>query len=201
MIGYLRGECLHIEANICLVLVQGIGYRVLLGARVAENKQVGDALEVWIETVVHEGKSTLFGFLTLREHRWFRWLMQVPGVGGKMAQAILSGFPPERLRVIILDQDQVQLKKIEGVGPKLALRILGELQDRAKKEGLSDVTDPLAGEWGSFKEQDALKALCALGYRKALAMEAVQQESALYPESSSEDLVRLSLRRLALGGH
>jgi Holliday junction DNA helicase RuvA len=189
MIYYLRGSVLKIFTDSCLVVAQNIGYKVYLGKNTLQYIALSQEVELWIEPTVHEGMTKLFGFLTEDEHLWFCWLIQVPGVGGKVGQNLLSSFPPDQLYHLVMTQDAPRLKTGEGVGPKLASRLVTELKDKALTWTPSCAQkDPL---------DDAVLTLCALGYKEQEARRMLKWVQDHFSPTSLEETIKIALNRLA----
>ena len=145
---------------------------------------------------VSETDLRLLGFATSAERDWFRLLTGVQGVGSKVALAILSALSPAELRDACAAGDAATVTRAQGVGPKLAARIVNELKDRAGAlPGGGAMAVPLpAGGAGA----DALSALQNLGFKPAVAASAVAQaQSELGEDAGLNELVRVALRRAA----
>ena len=135
MIGKLSGTgrlASRAQANQSIILdVNGVGYVVTCSARtlrkIGPNKSPASLL---IETHVREDAINLFGFADQAEQDWFRLLTTVQGVGAKVALGILSSIGPDELAQVIAAQDKAALTQADGVGPKLALRLVTELKDK-----------------------------------------------------------------------
>ncbi|MAE51903.1 MAG: Holliday junction branch migration protein RuvA [Micavibrio sp.] len=184
MIGKLTGTIDSFGTDFMLLDVQGVGYQIYASrATLSKIGQKGDKASLLIDTHVREDAITLYGFADVIEQSWFRLLNSVQGVGAKAAFAILAVCPAERLAIIISAQDKAALTQADGVGPKLAARILTELKDKAGKIELSTKTvdSPVSGSVDksstpgspSGVEEDAISALINLGYGRADAFSAV----------------------------
>lgn len=205
MIGKLSGIIDEIMDGRVIVNVGGVGYLVSCSARTLRALgQKGDAAALLIDTAVREDAITLYGFMNAQEQQWFRLLTSVQGVGAKAGMAILSVCAPEQLGYIIASGDKAALNRADGVGPKLAARILTELKDRVEKMAFAGA--PLkpntAKEQPSVEErveasleQDAVSALVNLGYARTEAYSAViaSREKA---NDNLQDLIRLALKEL-----
>jgi Holliday junction DNA helicase RuvA len=145
-------------------------------------------VKLWIESMVHDGQEHLFGFVQPSEQTWFQWLVAISGVGGRVAMNILSFISPNILAETIRQGNVVALRSVDGVGPKLANRLVTELKDKANdwidKMESSLTEGPLhqSGQPNSHSSvhQDAILALVALGYRRAESEAAVLRISAQY---------------------
>src|SRR4029077_7616864 len=127
MIAKLAGVVEQIEPDAAVIDVNGVGYLAFCSTRtVGRLPPVGFPVRLLIETHVREGHIHLYGFIDTAERDWFRLLTTVQGVGARLALAILSVAPPDELTLAIVSQDRTTLARADGVGPKLAARIVNE---------------------------------------------------------------------------
>ncbi|MEM7680101.1 MAG: Holliday junction branch migration protein RuvA [Pseudomonadota bacterium] len=204
MIGKLSGIIDSISSNFLLLDVQGVGYLVYASNRtLARIGQSGDTASLLIETQVREDAITLFGFADVGEKEWFNLLASVQGVGAKAGLSILSVCPPEQLTTAIMAQDKAALTQADGVGPKLATRILTELKDKVGKMDISTSAAPvkyadIASDepQGSALDGDAVSALVNLGYSRSDAFTAVTKAKAK-SNDNLEELIRVALKELS----
>ena len=201
MIGKLSGIIDSFGSDHLILDVSGVGYLVYASARTLSRVgQVGDAASLLIITHVREDAITLFGFADTAEQEWFKLLTSVQGVGAKAGFSILAVCPADQLAYVIASQDKAALTRADGVGPKLATRILTELKDKAGKIELGSPGASMSGgasaptNLGGGIEQDAISALSNLGYGSSDAMRAV----ALAKQEAGEDVDLQTLIRLAL---
>jgi len=204
VIGKLKGLMDEYGEDFVVVDVGGVGYHVVCSARTLSSlPPKGEAATLFVETFVREDMIRLYGFSTAAEREWFRLLTTVQGVGAKVALAILSTLKVSELANAIAMQDKGQVARTNGVGPKLAQRIVTELKDKAP--GFADV-DPLAAKLsGEVAEKrapsaaaDAISALVNLGYPQAQASSAVAAAMRGAGEGAgTETLIRLGLKELA----
>ena len=173
MIGFLEGVIVRIQADRCWILVSGLGYIVSVGHRLASQLSVQHSITLWIETVVYDGQGQLFGFKTQEEQSWFQFLTAVSGVGGRLAVTILSDMEPDALATCITENQLASLRTIDGVGPKLANRLMTELKDKAQNWVKTRAFSVGRAEENTDGSKDAILALMALGYRKSDAESAV----------------------------
>lgn len=205
MIGQLRGTIVQTTVDTVLVDVQGVGYEVFCPARLLGQLSVSPdrAVTLVIETVVREDLIRLYGFADPAEREWFRLLQSVQGVGARVALALLSVLSPEDLALALAQADHSIFARAQGVGPKLAKRLVTELKDRAPSPVLSAA--PTGGAVAAAPKSagpqgDAVSALVNLGYGQADAARAVATaERALEKDGAAvsvEALIRAGLREL-----
>lgn len=209
MIAKLKGLIDSLGEDWAVVDCNGVGYLVACSSRTLARLEAGLAATLFVETQVREDAISLFGFLETGERDWFRLLTTVQGVGAKVALAILSVASPEQLLQIIAAGDKAGLTRANGVGPKLAVRILTELKDKAGKIVLGGF-NPVAGAGAvasaaplpaaSGRMEDAVSALVNLGYKRLEAFQAVGETAReLGDEAESSALIRAALKRLGKG--
>jgi holliday junction DNA helicase RuvA len=204
MIGKLSGRYDSTQGNSVIVDVQGVGYVVACSPRTLRQlPALGEGMSLLIETQVREDAISLYGFIDALERDWFRLLTTVQGVGARVAQAILGSLTPDQLAQAIMQQDKTLLTRADGVGPKLAARLLTELKDKigTLAPALSSPTaaTPQTALPTDQLTADALSALLNLGYRRAEAFDALRQVQQAQPETTLDRLIPAALRRL--GSH
>lgn len=205
MIGKLSGIIDSFGSDHLILDVSGVGYLVYASGRTLSRiGQVGDIASLLIQTQVREDAITLYGFADVAEQQWFKLLTSVQGVGAKVGLSILAACPTDQLGFVIASQDKAALTRADGVGPKLALRILTELKDKAGKIEISAMAArPLTGkekavEKPSGVDQDAVSALTNLGYAAADAYRAVMSAKEKTQEQDNlQGLIRLALKELS----
>jgi holliday junction DNA helicase RuvA len=207
MIGKLRGAVDAVGAEHAVIDVGGVGYEVACSSRtLAALPPAGEPVTLSIDTHVRQDAIRLYGFLTETERGWFRLLQSVQGVGSKVALAILSTLDTAQLAQAIALQDRAMVARAPGVGPKVALRLVNELKDKAppasiSATGAAAATVAPAGTGpagGASPVAEALSALLNLGYAQAQANAAVSaalQKAGDPPRT--ETLIRLALKELA----
>lgn len=198
MIEFIRGELYFKGLNYLIVLVGGIAYRINASSlTLAKLPAVGEEVTVYIYLHVREDELALFGFFSLEEREMFNALMQVSGIGPKLAMAILSQLSVRELRQAILFGDVQPLVSISGVGKKTAGRILLELKDKIGKEALPEEIVPESGAAvGTDLRSEAVSALLALGYSLSEAQKAIP---IVQPgdKTSVEELIRIALKKMS----
>ncbi|HUA51517.1 MAG TPA: Holliday junction branch migration protein RuvA [Candidatus Sulfotelmatobacter sp.] len=203
MIAKLRGTVDAVGEDWAVIDVAGVGYLVSCAGRTLAALQVGQPAVLFIETQVREDRIQLFGFLDAAEREWFRLLQTVQGVGGRVALAILSALAPDKLVQVIASADRAALTRADGVGPKLATRVLAELKEKAGTIALGQLARaPAAADGargGADVNLDAVSALVNLGYGRSEAFGAISSASKALGERASIDaLIKAGLKELSL---
>ena len=198
MIAKLTGILDQVGSDWAVVDVAGVGYLVHGSARtLARLPGIGAVVGLLIETHVRQDHIHLYGFLDAAERDWFRLLTTVQGVGSRVALAVQSVLPPDELLQAILVQDRAGLTRANGVGPKLAGRIVAELKDKVAGLSLGRAVATAAGA-ATGPAADAVSALTNLGYRRAEAFGAVAQAvQRLGPNAAIDALIRAGLKELS----
>lgn len=204
MIAKLSGLLDSVGDTACILDVGGVGYQVFCSARTLRAMpRPGEATRLYIETHVREDHIHLYGFLSEAERGWFNLLQTVQGVGAKVALGILSALSPDELFRAIASADKTTLNRCDGVGPKLAVRLITELKDKVGGIALGPVAQGAAGEALAAGSEtgpvaDALSALVNLGYKRAEAFGAVTTAArSLGDKPNVQDLIRAGLKELA----
>lgn len=206
MISCLKGELFQKSQEKATLLVNGVGYEVFLSSDSIEKlPQLGEEVFLYTYTHVREDALHLFGFADTDEKQMFLLLINVSGVGPKLALAILSGIRPADLARAIATKDIARLTGLSGVGKKTAERLCLDLKD---KVGVIAGTAEEVPDFGAAsqveggKEKDVISALVNLGYpqsRANIALAAMKRR--FTPESLAEmplqELIRETLRSLA----
>lgn len=199
MIARLTGVLAELGADHAVIDVAGVGYLVQASTRtLAALGGVGTDVRLFTEMQVREDSMTLFAFGSAGERDWFRLLTGVQGVGGRVALAILSVLSADELHKAVAAGDKAMVARAQGVGPKLAERIVRELKDKAGGLVLgAGAVASSAAPTGGFAA-DAVSALTNLGFRPADASMAVAAASDELGDGASLDaLVRLALKKAA----
>lgn len=203
MIARLSGRLAEVGEDWAIVDCNGVGYLAFCSSRtLAALGEVGEACTVHTQMQVSENDMRLLGFADSAERDWFRLLTQVQGVGSKVALAILSALATGELREACGRGDAAMVARAQGVGPKLASRIVNELKDKAGAMPGSGAGGFAAGVAAAAPAgglgADAVSALQNLGFKPAVAAQAVAAALAELGESASEgDLIRVALKKAA----
>jgi holliday junction DNA helicase RuvA len=194
MIARLTGILAETASDHCVLDVGGVGYLVLVSARtLSAIGAVGGTVMLLTELQVREDAMTLFGFGSAGERDWFKLLTGVQGVGGKVALNILSALDATDLSRAISAQDKAMVARANGVGPKLAERIVRELKDKVGGVAFGSVgaATPATGHGA-----DAVSALTGLGFKPGEASAAVAAAvDDLGDDATLDALVRLALKK------
>ena len=205
MIAQLRGVLLHIGVRDCLIEVGGVGYQCQMGQKcLTRIGQVGDEAVIYTHTAIKDDGIILTGFADLEMKAAWHLLKTVQGVGDKAALAILSVVAPDALMLAIAAADKAVIQRAEGVGAKLAQRIINELADKVADISLAPAasTDSAAPKTKTSDPilLDTISALVNLGYGRSEAHQAVAQLMREENAPNVETLVPLALKQLAKGG-
>ena len=203
MIGKLKGLVDSFGDDWVLIDCGGVCYEVHCSTRTLQSlPRVGEAAVVFIETILREDLIRLFGFASEAEKSWFLLLTTVQGVGARVALAILSVLSPAELSSAIALQDKAMVGRANGVGPKLAVRIVTELKGKVPAIGGIDAgtlgLQTAIGEGVARSNvADAVSALTNLGYSRAQASAALARVVAREgDDTATEKLIRLGVREL-----
>ena len=206
MIAYVKGELVQKQIGYVVIDVGGLGYKIFMSEpSIDEIGNIGDTVKVHTYYRVSEDDISLFGFNTQEELRMFELLISVSGIGAKTALAMLACIEPSQFAIAVISNDIDTLKKIPGVGPKSAQRIVLELKDKMKKEQqIAELTNASLEQKSKVKKiivadskvQEATDALQVLGYSKKDVEKALEQIDT--NDLSVEDIIKRALRELSI---
>ncbi|MGA7713147.1 MAG: Holliday junction branch migration protein RuvA [Rhizomicrobium sp.] len=199
MIGKLTGVVDFVGEDHVLLDVAGIGYLVHSSSSTLSKMTVGAHVSLMTEMRLTDETIKLYGFVTAEEREWFRLLQTVQNVGARVALNVLSALSPRDLERALALGDKPAIGRAQGVGPKLALRIVTELKDKAPSMMLrghgGDAAMAAIAPRGP--ESDAVAALVKLGYSQSTAAEAVARTVRELGEGAPLDaLIREALRAM-----
>ena len=200
MIYCLTGKIVKKSMSAVVLSCSGVGYYAQCPASVAGALPgVGKEATLYTVMSVTENDVSLYGFATEEQQACFEMLTAVSGVGPKVGLAILSVMEPQRVALAISAGDHKAFKAANGVGPKLAQRIVLELKDKVAKgfvDGISleDVAGAASGEPATQSASQAIAALVSLGYSQSEAALAISKIDATLPV---EEIIKLALRGMA----
>ena len=205
MIAQLRGILSHTADTHAIIDVQGVGYLVHISGRTQGQLAAQDgAVTVLTEMIVREDSMTLYGFHDASERDAFRLLITVQGVGAKAAMAILSVLSPADLSSAIMSGDKAMVARADGVGPKIAQRVVNELAEKIGRfPSLGDGIAVSASGSASAEDSqvasamgDALSALVNLGYGRSEAHAALLRVQQAGEEDGLSGLIAAALREI-----
>lgn len=203
MIAKLKGLVDSHGEDWAVIDVGGVGYLTFCSAKtLARLPRSGEAAALLIETHVREDHIHLYGFAEEAEREWFRLLLTVQGVGSKVGLAILSALSPAELSLAIAAGDKAMLTRAQGVGPKLAARLIGELKDKVAGMATAPLaigadTPAQAAVAMAGSVGDAVSALVNLGYSRLEAHGAVVKAAQRLGEGAATPaLIRAGLHEL-----
>jgi len=202
MFYYLEGNVTVINPNLAVIDTGGVGYACMTTMRTLSRLEIGKKAKLYTYCNVKEDAFDIYGFYDLSEKRCFEQLLTVSGVGPKAALSILSSATPESLALAIINEDETALVAAQGVGKKLAQRIILELKDKVSKEmpmlksaGYVPVGGDMAGDTQPLgaKQRDVAAALAVLGYSQAEISASLR--SIDIEELSVEEIIREVLKQ------
>lgn len=197
MIAHLKGTLIQKDTGHCIVDVNGVGYLVIISALSGEALPcIGAEISLHIYTHVREDQLQLFGFATVLEKNIFTRLLNVSGIGPKMALSLLSGLSPNDIVGAVIKEDLARLSAIQGVGKKTAERLVVELRDKFIKEFPNLETSQAALPEKGGVYNDALSALMNLGYSKQVS-ESTLAKIELSKDINVQTAVRLALKAVS----
>ncbi len=184
MIGRLTGVVDEINSDHVILNVNGVGYIVYLSAKSLNLCSLCDSVKFFIDTHGKDNVTQLYGFITKEEQSCLRLLVKVNGISYKTAMTILSRMGPDQVLSAIAGGDKVAFK-LSGLGPKLIVRVITELQNEVSKFNISPII-----------EEDAIPALINLGYDRLKVYNVVKNIKDNSPNLKSEDIIRKALKDL-----
>lgn len=195
MIAFLKGK-VEFKTNSYIVIdVNGIGFKVFMTESSIQSIEKNQDIKVFTYMRVMEDDMSLYGFLNNEELAMFELLISVGGIGAKSAIAILSNIEPSAFALAIISDDVAKLKKLPGIGPKTAQRIILELKDKIKSEqaleGNTDIKEKIVIDNNT---QDAIDALQVLGYNRKSIEKAL--EGLNTKDMSVEEIIKQGLKLL-----
>jgi len=195
MIGKLTGLVDFVGEDHALIEVAGVGYLVHCPSSTLSKLAAGAHVALMTELRLTDETIKLYGFFTAEEREWFRLLQTVQNVGARVALNVLSALSPRDLERALALGDKAVLGRAQGVGPKLALRIVTELKDKAPSMMLRGPAGEAFAPRGP--QSDAIAALLKLGYSQSVAAEAVARAVRDLGEGAALDgLIREALRAM-----
>ena len=196
MITYIKGAISYKSPTYIVVEAGGIGYHVNISLHT--YGQIEKLEQVQILTYLHikEDSHTLYGFAEETERKLFKHLISVSGVGTATAQVLLSAMTPDEARAAIIGEDVNAFKRVKGIGPKTAKRLILDLKDKLLKDS-GDVPLTITPAADNTMRQEALSALVSLQVNRTQAQKVLNKILKEHPTTSSvEELIKLAFREL-----
>lgn len=196
MFYHLAGTVSDIDINLAVIDCGGVGYAVNTTVNTLSKIKLNEKAKLYISEYIKEDSFELYGFATLSEKRCFDMLLTVSGIGPKAAQAILSAATPEGLAIAIMNGDEKAITVAQGVGKKIAQRVILELKDKVSKEmGSSSVELPVIhSPADGDSRNEAVAALMVLGYSTPEINSALKGME--ISGMSTEQIVKIALKNL-----
>ncbi|MCD7755369.1 MAG: Holliday junction branch migration protein RuvA [Firmicutes bacterium] len=200
MIYYVSGQVTVLEPGLAVVDCGGVGYGCCVSAYTAGQLKLNQPARLYVTEVIREDAFDLYGFISREEQRCYTLLTSVNGVGPKAAMAILSAGGPQNFTLAVMTGDEKMLTAAQGVGKKIAQRIILELKDKIGGSNMeldfSTGTVSAPAQTGSAAAL-ARAALQELGYSPAEISTALKGVS---PDATTEEMVRYALRAMVMKG-
>lgn len=198
MFYHLNGVVSDIDINLAVIDCSGVGYAVNTTTNTLSHLRLNDRAKLYISECIKEDSFELYGFYTLSEKRCFEMLLNVSGIGPKAAQAILCAVTPEGLALAVMNGDDKAITAAQGVGKKIAQRVILELKDKVAKEmggGVAEMPAVMTQTGGDSKNKsDAVAALMVLGYGAAEINSVLRQMD--ISGMQTEQIVKAALKNL-----
>lgn len=197
MIASLRGKLIYSDNQFAVIECSGVGFKCIASLKtLAALPETGKEVFVHTYLAVREDALDMYAFSSLDELECFRLVTSVNGLGAKMAIALLSEFTPDQISFFILSGDSKALTRANGIGPKLAQRMVLELKDKIAKGAvtLSDDNILVQNTGKTPNSSEAIAALVALGFSQGEATSAV---SKLDQTLSTDELIKGGLKNLS----
>ncbi len=192
MIDYIKGSVAELSAEIIVLENQGIGYKIHIPVNLyLKGPKVGDQIIIYTVAVYREDSQRLFGFMTRQDQIYFEKLLQVTGIGPKLALSLIGHLEAKELERAITSNDSLFLSKIPGIGKKTAERLILELKDKIKRSKDHDQSI-------DSTTQDAIAALMHLGYPQKEAYLLIQKALKIDSSLDLANLIKKALQQAAL---
>lgn len=196
MITYVTGPIVHKTPSFVVIEAGGLGYHINISLYTYTKIEKAEQAKLLTHFHVKEDQQTLFGFYDGAERSLFRLLIGVNGVGPTTALVVLSSMNPEEFQAAVLGEDVASIRRVKGIGPKTAQRIILDLKDKMMKENLDAPT--MLSPASNTQRTEALSALVNLGFARPAVQRALNKVFAAKPDlNKAEDIIKLALRELS----
>lgn len=196
MFYHIEGIVTDIDINLAVIDCGGVGYAINTTANTLSQIHLKEKAKLYISECIKEDAFDLYGFATLSEKRCFEMLLTVSGIGPKAAQSILAANSPENLAVAIMNGDDKAISAAQGVGKKIAQRVILELKDKVSKEAgtVANEMPAVMSSADGGARSDAIAALMVLGYSAAEINSAIRGLD--ISGMSAEQIIKLTLKKM-----
>ncbi len=196
MIAYIKGKVDFKSINYAVIEINGVGYKIFMPTKSLQEIEIKSEIKVFTYMKVSEDDVSLYGFMTNEELAMFELLISVGGIGAKSAINILSNIEPSKFALAVITDDVNTLKKLPGIGPKTAQRIILELKDKLKSEQAVELQDTENTQIKLNPNlQDAIDALQVLGYTRVEIEKTLNEIN--ISEMSVEEIIKEGLKLFA----
>ncbi|OAV43072.1 Holliday junction branch migration protein RuvA [Lewinella sp. 4G2] len=195
MITYVTGPIAHKNPSFVVIEAGGLGYHINISLFTYTKIESATKAKLLTHFHVKEDQQTLFGFYDETERNLFRLLISVSGVGPSTALIVLSSMNPDEVRQAILGEDVASIRKVKGIGPKTAQRIILDLKDKLMKDSFAAPT--MLSPQSNTERAEALSALVNLGFARPAVQRALNKVLAKETGAGTEKMIKLALRELS----
>lgn len=201
MIEYVKGEIAELSPATAVIDCNGLGYAINISLNTYSAIQGKKECKLYIHEAIREDAYILFGFSTKQERELFLLLISVSGIGGNTARMILSALSPTELISVISSENANMLKSVKGIGLKTAQRIIVDLKDKIKSNGMtigdtSAISGTMPGNINSQIQDEAIAALTMLGFPQTASAKVVTTILKEEPSAAVEQVIKEALKRL-----
>lgn len=203
MYSFLEGKMSSITPTRVVLAVGGVGYEIEISLRTYEQIKDSEQIKLFVQLIVREDAHTLYGFRDEVEKHTFNKLISVSGIGPNTARLVLSSMSAADVVHAIREESDVAFKRVKGVGPKTAKRIILDLKDKIGDLLIAERPDSdrkVAADMNNTAQDEALSALLALGFKKNQVTKAVEKALHDSSDGSVESIVKLALKAVTGGG-
>jgi Holliday junction DNA helicase RuvA len=202
MIGKLSGKVAEIAPEHIMIDVNGVGYIVFCSSKLVAMYHVDDQISLITQTIMRENNISIFGFETTIDKYFFNHLLSIQGVGAKLSQTIIGNIGIDEIIKSVQTSDKARFTEINGVGSKLADRLISELKNKKfisklenikLKEDIANVDDEI-----SRKILDATSALSNLGYGEAQINSSIHDVISMNKDVTLEELIKLGIKKISV---
>ncbi|NJC27741.1 Holliday junction branch migration protein RuvA [Neolewinella antarctica] len=195
MITYVKGPLTHKNPSFVVIEAGGLGYHINISLFTYTKIEGASEAKLLTHFHVKEDQQTLFGFYDEAERTLFRLLIGVSGVGPTTALIVLSTMNPDEVSQAIIGEDVASIRKVKGIGPKTAQRIILDLKDKLLKENIGGPT--MLSPASNTTRMEALSALVNLGFARPAVQRALNKVLAKKADAGTEEMIKLALRALS----